>query len=152
MISIVSRIGKKVGSAFRKRPTPKPSNLDIFSVRIPEATSKDRAHLDGLSFGIVYANEKARTNIYYNSPTYPVGSIIVREKHEEKIGVLPQTVIAMVKREAGFSPNTGDWEFFMLDGRTLALQLRETTGNCAACHVQAKDTDWSFRSYMNFTR
>ena len=54
---------------------------------------------------------------------------------------------AMVKREAGFSPATGDWEFFELEVSAQGTQIRARGfaeannrfgGNCFACHVQAK--------------
>jgi len=68
--------------------------------------------------------------------TYPAGSVVQ---------LVPGEV--MVKREAGFSPATRDWEFFELDvapGSTT-IRARGVTdvvnrfgGNCFACHVKAK--------------
>ena len=67
---------------------------------------------------------------------YPVGSVVQ---------LVPQE--AMVKREAGFSPETNDWEFFFLDvdssGTTIATRgARETVnrfgGNCFDCHAMAE--------------
>jgi hypothetical protein len=119
-------------------------------VNVPANRNLPIAEEDYLtSFGEVFANEKAVRQIFNRQPLYPVGSIIGREKHDERIGHKPEKVIAMVKRENGFSPETGDWEFLMFDGQTLSLTMRETVGSCAACHAQAKQTDWSFRSYLN---
>lgn len=150
LVSIAGNLGKSIGSLFKnKKAKPAPSTISIDVLKVQPV---DASHDSTLSMGIVYANDKAKTSIYSDSPSFPVGSIIVRERHDEELKPLPNKVIAMVKREAGFSPNTGDWEFFMFDGWTLALQLRETTGNCAACHSQAKATDWSFRTYMDIKR
>jgi hypothetical protein len=68
--------------------------------------------------------------------TYPVGTVIQHLPTE-----------AMVKRAAGFSPETKDWEFFLLDiasGSTTILERGtteiETMGNtCASCHSLAPD-------------
>ena len=78
---------------------------------------------------------------------FPVGAIIIREKWSRSI-TEPEKVIAMVKRESGFSKPTADWEFFSFDGGNFKLRSRETAGNCATCHVQAEKTDWAFRSYI----
>lgn len=73
--------------------------------------------------------------------SYPVGTIIQ---------LVPQE--AMVKRREGFSPATGDWEFFFLnvsnDGTDIVS--RGTTdvtnsfgGNCLDCHALA-EPQWDF--------
>lgn len=65
------------------------------------------------------------------------------------VQLVPQE--AMVKREAGFSPATNDWEFFFLEigasGTTIAA--RGTTdvvnafgGSCFACHAPAAARDF----------
>lgn len=67
---------------------------------------------------------------------YPVGSIIQLVPTE-----------AMVKREAGFSAATKDWEFFELavspEGTKIAVRgtheaVNRFGGNCLSCHAQAK--------------
>ena len=65
---------------------------------------------------------------------YPVGTIIQHLPTE-----------AMVKRKAGFSPQTKDWEFFILtiSGATTTIAQRGTTDlmtmgqSCASCHMKA---------------
>ena len=73
-----------------------------------------------------------------NSPEggeYPVGTIIQ---------LVPQE--AMVKRRAGFSPATNDWEFFFLsvspEGTIVEVRgadevVNRFGGNCASCHAAA---------------
>ncbi len=103
---------------------------------------------DGLSFGVVYANDLAKVEIEKEKPFFPVGSIIVREKRAKPDDETPQIVIAMVKREKGFSKKSGDWEFFVFNGADLTLQKRETKGNCASCHTKVEKNDWVFRDYL----
>ena len=72
---------------------------------------------------------------------YPPGSVILLVPTE-----------AMVKREAGFSPATGDWEFFELEvaGKQTSIRARGFAevnnrfgGNCFACHAPARQP-WDF--------
>jgi hypothetical protein len=102
----------------------------------------------GTSFGVVYANNTAKAEIEKDAPHFAVGSIIVREKLLSADDVTPETVIAMVKRETNFSPQTGDWEFFTFSGKDLKMRTRETESSCAACHAQAEKTDFVFRDYL----
>lgn len=99
-------------------------------------------------FGVIYANDLAKMEFDKEKPLFPIGAIIVREKNETETSKMPVSVIAMVKREIGFSPKTGDWEFFTFNGADLNLQKRETKGDCANCHIQAEKTDWVFRDYL----
>lgn len=97
---------------------------------------------------MVYANDLAKYELAKENPLFPVGSIIVREKNLAIDSPMPETVIAMVKREKGFSRETGDWEFFVFSGADLKMQRRETKSDCAACHVKAEKSDWVFRDYL----
>ncbi|MGI9055457.1 MAG: cytochrome P460 family protein [Pyrinomonadaceae bacterium] len=112
-----------------------------------KSKSRDLTH-GVFSFGVVYANDLAKKEIEKEKPQFPVGSIIVREKNGEEKSLLPETVIAMVKREKDFSKKTGDWEFFTFNGADLKMQKRETKGDCATCHSRTEKTDWVFRSYL----
>ena len=72
---------------------------------------------------------------------YPAGSVVQLVPTE-----------AMVKREPGFSPATGDWEFFELSvsengtkiGKRGFAEVNNRFGkNCFACHVPAREP-WDF--------
>ncbi|GAB2902991.1 hypothetical protein GCM10027046_35300 [Uliginosibacterium flavum] len=88
--------------------------------------------------------EIAATLAAANAPqgaVYPVGSVIQLVPTE-----------AMVKREPGFSPVTGDWEFFDLDVNASGTKIRARGfadvnnrfgKNCFACHVPAREP-WDF--------
>jgi len=73
-------------------------------------------------------------------PPYPPGTLLQLFPLE-----------AMVKREAGFSPETRDWEFFFLQissgGTTIVERGKDETvnafdGNCFDCHSLATDNDF----------
>ena len=141
LISIFGKAGKGIASIFKSKraradtsqPEPLPS---------PSATLQPDDH--GLSFGIVYANSVAAPELDKPTRRFPVGSILVRERLDSITSITPITVIAMVKREPGFSKKTSDWEFLMFSGSDLKLHSRETAGRCAECHTNARDTDWVF--------
>lgn len=72
---------------------------------------------------------------------YPPGSVVQLVPGE-----------AMVKREPGFNPATGDWEFFELEvgesgskigKRGFAEVINRFGRNCFACHVPAREP-WDF--------
>jgi hypothetical protein len=72
---------------------------------------------------------------------YPAGSVVQLVPTE-----------AMVKRETGFSPATGDWEFFELDVSSSGSNIHKRGfaevnnrfgKNCFACHVPAREP-WDF--------
>lgn len=87
---------------------------------------------------------KAGTLAAANAPkgaVYPAGSVVQ---------LVPTEV--MVKREAGFSPATGDWEFFEMEvdekgSKILKRGFAEVNNrfgkNCFACHVPAREP-WDF--------
>lgn len=114
----------------------------------PKKEPKIPFELGNNTFGVVFANDLAKSEIEKAEPIFPVGSIIVREKHLSADSTSPELIIAMVKREKGFSKKTGDWEFLVMDATAEKLTSRETKGNCADCHAKTKKTDWVFREFL----
>jgi hypothetical protein len=130
----VAEIFSDIGKGIKKIFAPSKKSA---SVAIPVVGGHDL-----VSFGIVYANEPARAALdKKDSLQFPAGSILVREKNAAMTSETPDTLIVMVKREKGFSTETGDWEFFTFNGSDLKMQKRETTGDCAKCHIQVEKTD-----------
>lgn len=84
------------------------------------------------------------TLVVANAPKgaiYPPGSVVQLVPTE-----------AMVKREYGYSPATGDWEFFELDVSEIGSKIikrgfadvnNRFNKNCFACHAPARDL-WDF--------
>jgi hypothetical protein len=78
--------------------------------------------------------------------TLPIGASVVKEKYEDGRETMGEYAV-MVKREAGYDPPGGDWEYAYV---TLAPERRVIRGRlteCAGCHASAKQTDHLFRSY-----
>jgi len=73
----------------------------------------------------------------------------VKEKLLSKDGGAPELLTAMIKREPGYNPESGDWEFLILDASaTYVIGGRGTKANCQSCHALAKNNDYVFRSYL----
>ncbi len=148
------QIFTQFGKDLKKFFAPSKTSKNIAKVETEKSAAVVETKTDaettshGVSFGVVYANDLARAEIEKDAPHFTAGSIIVREKLLKADDATPETVIAMVKRDANFSPQTGDWEFFTFSGNDLKMKTRETQSSCAACHAQAKETDFVFRDYL----
>lgn len=53
----------------------------------------------------------------------------------------------MVKREAGYDPGGGDWEYAYVSLVPEREVSRGRMARCANCHASAKSRDYLFRSY-----
>jgi hypothetical protein len=81
---------------------------------------------------------------------YPVGTIIAKQSRLAD-GTLVGVSTAMVKRAKGFSPNAGNWEWFMLEPKTGTILKnpqgeiqRGKIGFCIACHTDGESNDFTF--------
>jgi hypothetical protein len=114
----------------------------------PDDSDPLEDHKTGETFARVYANERALPAMTKGSAHFPPGSVIVREKLWRADSPKPALVTAMFKRERGFSTPTNDWEFFVIDRGLRRIKDRDTVGSCAACHINAKETDWVYKTYL----
>ena len=82
---------------------------------------------------------------------FPVGSVIVKEKFANVAGKLPRPELTtvMIKRENGFNPKCGDWEFAVLDASGKKLLERGKIDRCMKCHVGEASSDFVFGNYRN---
>lgn len=132
-------INKGGGTTIFVMPTYPPA-------RKPERPPKNQH--ESTTFAKIFANELAASVIKDAKPVFPAGSIIVREKLLKADDVNPELVTVMVKREKGFSPKSGDWEYFVLSGDLAKIKEQEKAGSCSKCHTQAKETDYVFREFL----
>jgi hypothetical protein len=65
----------------------------------------------------------------------PVGSVLV-QRHTQRQGGVDFGLFAMQKREAGYFPAGGDWEFVVV-GRDGRVEARGKLESCARCHAEA---------------
>jgi hypothetical protein len=107
----------------------------------------DNPHVD--KFVNVFVNDAGRRAMLKElKPRFPVGSLILKEKLPARDAAEPELLTAMYKREAGYDPEGGDWEYLVLDGQGREVQARGKLENCRACHQAVAHTDFVSRNYL----
>ena len=97
----------------------------------------------------VYVNEIGRhAMMEEKTPHFPQGSIVIKEKLKTAASTDPELLTVMIKREAGYNPDSGDWEYMVFDGSGKSVQARGKLENCQACHKMDEQTDYISRSYL----
>lgn len=119
---------------------PTPVRVDEERKRNPHASTAITVYVNQIGTEAMLSESAA---------TFPVGSIIVKQKfdpnHEPD---KPLLYTVMIKRESGYNPDAGDWEFAVIGGDGLEFQARGALANCIACHAPQKANDFVFRSYV----
>ena len=82
------------------------------------------------------------------SPKFPVGSMIVKEKLGTADSTRPEVLTAMIKRERGYNPENGDWEFLVLDGAASEIVEQGKLTRCSGCHRPYQQSDFVTRTYL----
>ncbi len=82
------------------------------------------------------------------NPKFPVGSVIVKEKFTPNKRGAPELLTVMVKREQGFNPAGGDWEYMVTNGAGTKIDARGKIESCQSCHVSMRESGFVYRSYM----
>ena len=112
-----------------------------------EAERKTNPH--AATYITVYVNSVGRKAMFAKElKRFPRGSIIVKEKigtYSE--GRKPLLYTLMTKREPGYNPAVGDWEFSVVSGNGTQLEATGKLGNCQACHLARSDSDFVFAPY-----
>ena len=102
-------------------------------------------------FITVYVNDIGRhAMMEEKEPHFPQGSVIVKEKLTTSQSTTPELLTVMIKRERGYNPESGDWEYMVVDGTGKNVQARGKLENCQTCHLMDKDTDYVSRKYLPF--
>ena len=113
-----------------------------------EAERKKNPHVE--SYITVYVNKVGREAMFAKDvQRFPAGSIIVKEKFSTDFeGRKPLLYTIMKKREAGYNPKLGDWEFSVVGADGKQLQAIGKLENCESCHKRKSATDFVFRPYL----
>jgi Cytochrome P460 len=98
----------------------------------------------------VYVNKVARKAMFAkDAQRFPEGSIIVKQKIGTQLeGRKPLLYTLMKKREPGYNPNVGDWEFSVVGPDGKQLQATGKLENCESCHKGKSESDFVFRPYV----
>jgi hypothetical protein len=97
----------------------------------------------------VYVNPVGRDAMMsQREPKFPEGSMIVKEKFDGADAKKPEMLTAMIKRSKGFNPESGDWEYFVLDGAASQIDERGKLERCSTCHQPYQYSDFVTRTYV----
>jgi hypothetical protein len=113
-----------------------------------EAERKRNPHAS--TFITVYVNPVGKESMLsVKSVPFPQGSVIIKEKRERgpEPGA-PLLYTLMIKREPGYNPPAGDWEFAVASGENGRIQARGKIENCTTCHLEKSGQDYVFRPYV----
>lgn len=99
----------------------------------------------------VYVNEVGRPAMMeQEKPSFPEGSVIVKEKMPDKSSQTPELLTVMIKRAKGFNNESGDWEYMVTDGSGTKVEARGKLENCQGCHQANRGKDYVFRTYLPY--
>ena len=82
------------------------------------------------------------------SPKFPIGSMIVKEKFGSPDSTTPEVLTAMIKRAPGYNPESGDWEYLVLNGAASNIVERGKLKECSGCHRSYQHSDFVTRTYL----
>ena len=142
-MSTASRRAPDLSDSERDAGIVADPGIDLHSVRPIGKSFLSRGHFAGQWTAEVSLNETAR-DAYANlaaSTKFAVGSLLVK-RHASTKDAGPATTFAMVKRDPGFFPHGGDWEYVVLDA-SERLEERGKIAACARCHAEG-NADWVF--------
>jgi hypothetical protein len=97
----------------------------------------------------VYVSPDGQSAMQTRAGIFPVGSIVLKEKFSDATGTNTELFTGMVKREAGYSPECGNWEFFTLPADASKISGRGKIQDCMECHEEYKNSDYVTKAYPN---
>ena len=133
----------------RVNPVPAdfPSTLALLCAPLTVKQLEMDPHKD--KFITVYVNELGtKAMMHEKKPQFPKGSVIVKEKLTSRESTSPELLTVMIKREQGYNPGNGDWEYMALDGDGKEVRARGRLEKCQACHQRAAYGDYVHRNYL----
>jgi hypothetical protein len=99
----------------------------------------------------VYVNAVGRPAMMEEAkPSFPEGSVIVKEKLPDKSSRTPELLTVMIKRGKGFNDESGDWEYMVTDGSGTKVEAQGKLENCQGCHQANRQKDYVFRTYLPY--
>ncbi len=144
-------VGYKQWTRVNQEPAIIPSRLAIqCSLPTREQLSQEQRNPHRDKFVVVYVNEVGKSAMLREKfPRFPQGTVIVKEKLTTRDSSTPELLTAMIKREKGFNPGSGDWEYLVSNGAGTAVQARGRLETCLGCHLSERRTDFVYRNYLS---
>ena len=120
----------------------------VAAIRADEA----REHGPHIGHAIVVRVNPLGVSAFRAREPVPVGTVVVKEKYDLDTpeSAEPAAVAAMTKREPGYDPAHGDWEYAFEEhapGESPRVS-RGRIDSCIDCHHAAGDRDYLYRPYL----
>jgi hypothetical protein len=141
--STASAVGSSRSAGARDAAVQWERFAELATFKSMGAPFVSRGHFAGRWKVEVFANATA-SDLYprlARSSQFAAGAVLAK-KHAEKDSGAPGPVFAMVKREAGYFREGGDWEYVVTDPEGW-IEDRGPLLPCARCHAEAT-ADWVF--------
>ena len=130
-----------------ERLTPQPVDMAAqvaARCRVDAVLRKEGPHA-GAKF-LVYGSDAAVLPVFDPWGKFSEGSLLLKEKLGREDGKT-QLFTGMLKREAGYFPECGDWEFFVANAEGTKVIERGKLANCATCHEEYEKGDYVTKVY-----
>ena len=121
--------------------------------RAETAEETGNPHLE--KFARLFVDKAGRTAAEGHEPVHPAGTLLIKEKlpadgkgQEVKPGKETELFTGMLKREKGYNPACGDWEFFTVSGDAKKLTGRGKLTSCMECHQRYPEHDFTSRKLV----
>jgi len=135
-------------TSITKEPIRIPENVFTLCRPSPLVETKGPHFVPAIK---VYANAEAAKHLKSKATgAMPEKTVIVKEKWWNEKDKSPNGYAAMIKREKGYDPQNGDWEYLFADLKGAKKIQRGKLESCIECHKRAKDTDYLFKTYIKF--
>lgn len=131
------------------RITPTPLKMDVNvailcrSTTYPITTS---IHTD--KFFDVYISGPGEPAIKTGKGVYPENTVILKRKYSDATGKTTELYTGMIKREKGYNPPSGDWEYFVISGDGKSVEQSGALTSCMQCHQAYHASDYVTREYL----
>jgi hypothetical protein len=153
---LIPGIGQyRTWARVNQEPYYTPPEIALLCIQHPAAVTKrmiadarrDDPH--GAAVIYVYVNPVGkRAFLNARATTFPVGTVVVKEKFDGTSDLQPALLTVMVKRAAGFDPKNGDWEYFALSGDATRVLAPGRADHCKKCHFDVRAKGYVFRNYL----
>jgi len=134
------------------RVTGRPTRLQpsVQTLCLPATAKFDHGNLvpQAAAVAHVYVSPDAvEAMLKRDSTSFPVGSVVLKQKLDAANNQKVILYTGMLKRDKGYNPECGDWEFFTLSGDARTVSSRGRLESCMACHTNYAKTDFVTKQY-----
>lgn len=125
-------------ASSKSAPSPLPLDYRTKFEKLTKAPMESQGHAAGRFEVEIFANELASRALKDKVKLAPIGAVVIKEHRERapSLGGAPGPTMMMEKRQAGFAPDRGDWQYTVVNSKG-ELVAGAGLDACAGCHEDA---------------